>query len=375
MAGWKRRQCLQAMASGIAVPRVLAGQDEFAKPQVLADLIESTRREHEIPALSVAIARHGQIVYRAAFGEAAPGEPCTPEHRFRLASVSKPITSVVLHRLFEQGRVKPEDRVFGPNGCLVQVPAPNPAHREITIHHLLTHTSGGWGNKKNDPMFQKSAMNHEELIAWTLRAVPLEARPGERFAYSNFGYCLLGRVIEAITGETYEAATRRLVLAPSGAEAMTLAGTTRAERQPGEVVYHDAQNEDPYRPGLNLRRMDAHGGWLASAEEVVRFMIHTDGHPGAEDLLKPETLRAMTTPTTAGPGYARGWNVNARSNWWHSGSLPGTSTLVVRTPSGLCWAVLANGRRRNPQQPDRNTGVVLDRLMWRVVRSVPEWQA
>lgn len=378
MAGWKRRRCLQALAAGFAVPRLHAEEVpelSEAVQQALAEQAETARREHDIPALSIAIARHGRLVFRAAFGEAAPGEPCTPEHRFRLASVSKPVTSVALHRLFEAGRLKPEDRVFGPNGRLAQFPAPNPAHRAITVHHLLTHTSGGWGNKKNDPMFQKSAMNHEELIAWTLRAVPLEGRPGETYAYSNFGYCLLGRIIEAVTGESYEAATRRLVLEPCGAAAMTLAGTTRAERQPGEVVYHGMKGEDPYRPGLSVRRMDAHGGWLARADEVVRFLVHTDGHPGAPDLLQPDTLRAMTTPTAAGPTYARGWSVNARPNWWHGGSLPGTSTLAVRTASGLCWAALANTRRRDREKPGSDTGAVLDRLLWQLVRSVPEWQA
>lgn len=375
MARWNRRRCLQALAAACTVPPLRA-QEEVLSEAVQGMLdrqVEAARREQRIPALSIAIGRHGRIVYRAAFGEAAPDEPCTPEHRFRLASVSKPITSVVLHRLFELGRLKPEDHVFGPNGLLAQFPAPTPAHREITVHHLLTHTSGGWGNKKNDPMFQKSAMNHKELIAWTLRAVPLEARPGETYAYSNFGYCLLGRLIEAVTGESYEAATRRLVLEPCGAAAMTLAGTTRAERQPGEVVYHGSKGEDPYRPGLNVRRMDAHGGWLASAEEVLRFLVHIDDHPGAPDLLQPETLRAMTTPTEVGPNYARGWSVNARPNWWHGGSLPGTSTLAVRTASGLCWAALANTRRR--EQPGSDTGAVLDRLLWQVVRSVLEWQA
>jgi len=125
---------------------------------------------------------------------------------------------------------------------------------------------------------------------------------------------------------------------------------------------------------MNVWRMDAHGGWLASAREVVSFLTHVDGHEGVPDLLRPEALRAMTTPTEAGPGYARGWSVNARPNWWHAGSLPGTSTLAMRTASGLCWAVLANTRRRNRKKPGSDTGAVLDRLLWRIVRSVPAWQ-
>jgi len=377
VASLTRRRCLQGLAACLAAPKLGAQERGLTEEQSrrLAEMAEAALREEVIPGLSLAIARQGRLVHRAAFGLADAGEPCTPAHQFRLASVSKPITSVVIHRLFEQGRLAPGDRVFGAAGRLPQFETPTPAHRAITIQHLLTHTCGGWGNKKNDPMFQQGQLGHEDLIAWTLRTIPLEGEPGQGYAYSNFGYCLLGRVIEAVTGETYETATRRLVLAPCGAAGMTMAGSSRSERQPGEVVYHGTQGEDPYRPGMNIRRMDSHGGWLASAEEVVRFLVHVDGHAGAPDLLQPATLQAMTTPTTAGPGYARGWSVNARPNWWHGGSLPGTSTLAVRTASGLCWAVLANTRRRNREEPGRDTGVVLDRLMWRLVRSVPEWQA
>jgi CubicO group peptidase (beta-lactamase class C family) len=379
-----RRDALRFLAACPAAIRLPAQELAPARPalddealQRIAGIVGEVMREQDIPGLSLALARHGRLVHRAAFGLAdrERAEPCTPAHRFRIASVSKPVTSVAIHRLFEQGKLAPADRVFGPGGRLPGFEAPTARHRAITLHHLLTHTCGGWSNSKDDPMFQHGAMSHQELIAWTLREIPLRNEPGEVHAYSNFGYCLLGRVIEAVTGQAYHEHVRQKLLAPCGIANMALAGNTREERQEREVVYHGHNGEDPYRPGMNVRRMDSHGGWIATAEDLVRLLVRVDGFPEAPDLLAPATLRAMTTPTKAGPGYARGWSVNAANNWWHGGSLPGTSTLAVRTASGLCWAVLANTRRRDHGTPPKNTAAALDRMMWRVARSVPEWQA
>jgi hypothetical protein len=78
----------------------------------------------------------------------------------------------------------------------------------------------------------------------------------------------------------------------------------------------------------------------------------------------------MSTPNPVNPAYARGWNVNARGNAWHGGSLPGTATLMVRTASGLTWAGLCNTRARETELARD-----LDRLLWTMARAVPRWRA
>jgi hypothetical protein len=92
-------------------------------------------------------------------------------------------------------------------------------------------------------------------------------------------------------------------------------------------------------------------------------------------LLKPETVRLMTTPVPASApaNYARGWAVrnNGHGNWWHNGSLPGSTTIMVRTTSGLCWAALANTRT----QPSDQINTALDQLLWNIARTVPQWNA
>jgi hypothetical protein len=92
----------------------------------------------------------------------------------------------------------------------------------------------------------------------------------------------------------------------------------------------------------------------------VKFLSAVDGN-GPSRLLQPETVAVMTTPKT-NPGYAKGWSINGR-NWWHSGSLPGTSAVMVRTPN-LCWAALANGRNTKTD----SVGAI-DRMMWDVVKA------
>ena len=328
-------------------------------------------KQHAVPGLSVALARKGRLVYAQGYGLAdkAKDEKVTPGHLFRIASVSKPITSVTVFRLMESGKLRLADKVFGPGGVLGSVygePPYLPHVGDITIEHLLTHTAGGWTNDGADPMFSHPQMDHRQLITWTLAHQPLDHPPGEKYAYSNFGYCILGRVIEQLSGQPYEQAVRERVLAPCGITRMRLAGNTLAERAAQEVVYYDQDGANPYR--MNVRRMDSHGGWLATPTDLVRFLVHVDGFPTVPDLLKPETIKAMTTASSASAGYAKGWCVNRQGNWWHSGSLPGTITIMVRTSGEFCWAGLTNTRHAKS-----SLGGDLDRLMWDMVGQIKQW--
>jgi CubicO group peptidase (beta-lactamase class C family) len=260
--------------------------------------------------------------------------------------------------------------VFGGAGILrtdYGKPPYGPHIEDITVGHLLTHICGGWPNDATDPMISNSQMSHQQLIAWTLANRPLNNPPGGAYAYSNFGYCLLGRIIEKVTRQSYADYVRSGVLRRCGVTQMRIAGNTLAQRALGEVVYDGQDGDAPY--GLNVTRMDAHGGWIASASDLVLLATHVDDFSNTPDILQPATIKAMTTPSSVNRNYAKGWNTNGQ-NWWHTGSLAGTSTIVVRTASGLCWAGLANSRRKAP-----GSVVGLDRLMWQMVRAVKSWSA
>jgi CubicO group peptidase (beta-lactamase class C family) len=347
-------------------------------------LVAAFKRSFQVPALSVAISRNGQFVFDQGFGfdqgfhlgNAKDLGPANMSSLFRIASVSKPITAVTIFTLIEQGKLNLTDKVFGPSGILGTKYGNSPYKQyvtDITVDHLLTHTSGGWPDDATDPMYRFNSWDQAKLIGWTLKNLPLTYPPGEHWAYSNFGYCVLGRVIEQVTGQPYADYVQSNILAPCGISGMRIAGNTLKQRAPNEVVYFGQYNEDPYK--MNVARMDSDGGWLATPSALVQFLDHVAGSGNIPSMLKPETIRMMTTPSPAFPAtspakYARGWMVGG-GNWWHNGSLPGSTTIMVRASTGLCWAALANTRTEPHDQID----TALDQTLWAMVRSVPAWGA
>ena len=329
-------------------------------------------RQYDVPGLGIAFARQGRVLHEQALGFAdrEAREALTPAHRFRIASITKPFTSATIFRLIEQGRLALGEPVLGAAGVLGDDYGPIPwgsPLAAITVEHLLTHSSGGWPNGEGDPMWRDPALSQAQLIRATLKERPLDHAPGSHYAYSNFGYCLLGRVIEKRSGRPYASFVQESIFAPIGVSDMAIAGNTRAERQHLEVRYYRGVRDDPY--GMNVRRMDSHGGWIARPAAVALFASHLE-RGSSPALLGAQSLDTMTAPSPVNPQYAKGWRVNRAGNWWHTGHLPGTSGILVRAHSGLCWAALLNTEHRG-DDIDRD----LDQLMWRLARGVPAWRA
>jgi CubicO group peptidase (beta-lactamase class C family) len=354
----------------------LAGRERGELGRLVADF----KRQFNVPGFSVAISRAGQFVYVRPFGIADRKDSLqvTAENLFRIASLSKPITSVAIFTLIEKGKLHLGDKVFGPSGVLGTKYGKGTQKQyvtDITVDHLLTHTAGGWSNDATDPMFSHDSWDQTKLISWTLENLALTYPPGQHWAYSNFGYCLLGRVIEQVSGQSYADYVQANVLQPCGISGMAIAKNSMRDRASNEVVYYGQYSEDPYK--INVTRMDANGGWIASPANLVQFLDRL-GSPNLPTILKPETIRIMTTPAPAyqpsSPArYARGWMVrdNGTGNWWHNGSMPGTTTIMVKTSTGLCWAALTNTRT----QPKDEINSALDQLIWNMVHTVPEWGA
>jgi CubicO group peptidase (beta-lactamase class C family) len=340
----------RAFVSSLAAWPAFAATSSKPGDGKIRSIAEGFLREHGIQGMSIAYGREGRIDFEAGYGFADVDgtEAVTPQHRFRIASVSKPITATMVMGCIGKGLLQPDSKVFGSEGILGGDYTGDVA--AVTVDHLLTHTSGGWANDKNDPMFKNPQMNHAELIAWTLTNQEQTHKPGEHFAYSNFGYCVLGRVLEKVVKLPYEQLMTQQVLSKCGITSMQIGGNTMAERQPNEVMYLTQKPGPAY--GMNVARMDSHGGWIATAGDLVRFASQLPV------LLNQDSIHAMTTHGVS-ESYARGWNVNKASNWWHNGSLPGTSTIMVHTAKGLCWAGLLNGRKEG-------LGIALDKLMWQM---------
>jgi CubicO group peptidase (beta-lactamase class C family) len=351
----------------------------------------------DVPGASVAISKEGRLVYARGFGFAnlITQEEVMPYHKFIIASVSKPITSVAILKLLEQNQISLDDKVFGPEGILsdsIYSSIRDSLVKNITIKDLLWHT-GGWDrNISGDPMFKSleiaTKMNvppppTQEIIIEYMLKYNLDFNPGTDYAYSNFGYCILGRVIEKITGMTYADYVLDQILHPIGANDTQLGKNLLADAAIHEVYYYmfdgaplansvygtGALVEWPYG-GFDVEAMDAHGGWISTATDLVRFMLAVDGFNTRPDILSPATINLMRTPSPVNQNYALGWAVNSQGNWWHNGSLPGTSSILVRTTMDrMCWAVLINYRPSNSGA----FSSALDGMMWDAVNTVSTW--
>lgn len=342
---------------------------------IVDNAVAAYMTKYDVPALSLAITKGEKLVYVKAYGKAdkEAGEDATTESLFRTASVSKSITGIAFTKLVEEGKLSLDDRVFGEGALLGNTygtKAYNDHLKAVTVRHLLNHTIGNWGNTANDPMFSNPTLNAEELITWTLDNRVLQVAPGNTYAYSNFGYCVLGRIIEQVTGKGYEQYVKDAILSPLGITKMTVGGNTLADRKAGEVKYYGtaAGGANPY--AYQIARMDAHGGWIASAKDLAKLLVHVDGFASKADILTANSITTMTqVPALAtASGYALGWSVNNANHWWHTGSLPGTLTLWVRTSTGYNWAVLTNTRAGGNEMND------LDALVWSAINGGAQWQ-
>ena len=356
--------------------------------------------KYEIPAGAVAITKNDRLIHAAGYGFADRERttPVTPATLFRIASLSKPITCIAVLRLADAGQLSLDDPAFDhlPRYQLSEIADLDERIRGVTIRQLLEHSAGWDRDATFDPMFRAAEIAAElgepapatpdMVIRYMLRR-KLDFEPGAKSVYSNFGYCLLGRVIENVTGKPYEQAVQELVLTPAGIQRMRLGKSRLAERAPGEVFYDDETagettpsvfpiDTEPVSwcyGGFHLEAMDAHGGWLASPIDLARFVTAIDGRRG-QALLSQTMLREMTArPSHAGDDAYVGlcWNLRPAGdgvNWWHTGSLPGTSALLVRTHHGYAWAAVFNDRPAGNRK--RNAfHAELDALFWEALEA------
>ncbi|MDB6118478.1 MAG: D-aminoacylase [Verrucomicrobiaceae bacterium] len=361
-------------ASSIGFPAVVRSETSATAPLDVA--MARLLSKHGIPGGALGIARAGKLVYAKGFGLASKerGTVVEAKSRFRIASVTKPFTAAAVLRLVEQGKlgldepVLPHLRLTPLNGDMVDA-----RWTKVTIRHLLNHT-GGWDKATSgDAMFKSREISRaagiegpadaETTVRWMLGR-RLDFEPGTRFSYCNFGYCLLGRVVESVTGDNYESAMGHLVFSPCGIRHMDLGRTLSA--QSDEVSYYHCDNTQggsvfpkvpspvPWPYGsFSLEANDANGGWIANVTDLLRFATALDER-ASSPLLKSVTLQAIYTseaPGSRGTGAYQGlgWLVKpkgqgGRPDLWQVGGLPGTKTVLERLGDGFDWAVLFNSR-------------------------------
>lgn len=366
--------------------------------QLLMEFLE----RWEIPGGAVGVTYNGRLVLLRGYGLAdrEAEEPMSPDARFRLASLSKPLTALATLKLVEDGALDLHDRAFEilddlepPEG-----ETPDPRLRDIRVRHLLHHL-GGWDRSESGdwtwpPYVQQAAEDlgiegppsAEEVLRWVIGR-PLDFDPGERYAYSNIGYSTLARIVERVTGRDYEDFVREELLIPAGAEGTRLGGTFLEDRLEGEVRYHDSGTTQSVFPdlgtvpwaygGFSLEARDGQGGWVSSAADYLRFVHAVDGRPERQDVVAPETVDWINTrpqdPVFADEtSWYSGFRVRPQSGghfWSHGGSLPGTRTLLIHRPDGVSYVVLLNSRGTSSSDARSELGTLLGNPL----REVSEW--
>ncbi|HEV3042063.1 MAG TPA: serine hydrolase [Candidatus Angelobacter sp.] len=341
--------------------------------QLISSQMQSYMSANNVPGAALAITKDGRLVYAAGFGRAnqETGEEAGPTNLFRIASVSKPVTSIAIMKLIESGSLHLTDKVFGPGSILgAQFPTPpnNKKIEQITVKYLLEHVSG-LSNAGGDPMFMNLNMNHAQLISWVLNDPPhfMTRDANTQEEYLNFGFCLLGRIIEKKSGMSYEQFVKQNVLTPSGITNMVIGANTEAAHKPREVKYYPSNAYS-----LNVTRFDSHGGWVASPIDLVRFIVRVDGLPTKPDIISSASHTAMTTDSgikdanNNDPNYGFGWGLPQ----WHNGAMDGTIAFLQVLPNGYTYSVVANTRPANDGFAFNMSGVVQN-----IVKGVSKWPA
>lgn len=324
-------------------------------------------RKWHMKGASLAITRGDSLVYAKGYGWADEenGLEMSPRHILRMASVSKLITAAGVMVLHDRGELNIKDTVFGPSGILndstITALIKDKNYYKITVEHLMRH-QGGF---RRDPLFSsRDVMNQLHLdhapeaedfyrVVLTRR---LKFAPGSWQSYSNFGYLLLSKIIEKVSGMPYEEFIRTEVLAPAGCYDMHIAGTYYEDRKDNEVRYYTHEGDGKYIEeynnsnvmvercygGNNIPMLSGAGAWCGSPAEIARFVASIDGRPEVPDILTKESVELMTGYYDR-ETFSLGWNdTHPDKGWSRSGTLSGTTALVKLFPDGECWVFISN---------------------------------
>lgn len=300
--------------------------------------LESSILDNGSFAFSAAVVVDGELVRSFGRGELVPGEdrpaasrPVDAVSRFRVASISKIVTAVVVLQLVDEGLIGLDEPIGARLAAHLGVEPVAPSIAALTPEHLLGHVSG-LGAFRNS-FFAEQGLTCADAGAAALRGT---AAPGAGMSYSNMNSCLAHLLIEAVTGQSYADAVHQRLLAPLGITDMRIAGTY--DVGPDEAVHFS-------RPGRNyMEALGGAGAWIANAADIARIVDALDpATPGWRPLSDELLVRMRQPPLGRSGGYGLGLILYPDGSVGHTGTLESTHAMVVSRPDGVTWAVLVNG--------------------------------
>ena len=372
-----------------------------AQPELHAmdSIMQRYLKRWEIHGAQLAISRHDSLLYARGFGYADKDRQISmePSYIMRMASVSKLITATGIMKLRDMGKIRLSDKVFGPKGILNDTFYVNSIrdkrYFDITVEQLLRHKAG-FTNYAGDAIFSTRYImqqnhlttppDHRTLLRIVLRR-HLGYTPGTAQRYCNIGYTLLSLIIEKRTGMSYENFMQRYVLNPAGCYDFHIAGNYLKDRRKNETVYYMHSSSVPVPEFNNSGRMVVRcygendittalgaGAWVASAAELCRLVASIDGDRNVPDVISPQAVKLMTQEMPDHQ-FSLGWNFTPRNRpWIRTGSLVGTSALVLRYPDGECWVFITNTSTWKGHKFSQDTMALFEKLRKRFGSKMPK---
>lgn len=372
---------------GLQVPLQFDGHAEPFNKSFYDETILSFMKAREIPGLSVALTYDDRLIYASAFGYADQDDDLfvTTSDRFRLASVSKSITAVAIMHLAELGALNLTSRVFGKGSILGSSYSSKTYtdwEKEITIQHLLEHSSGfvndNMCGKGCDPTYLPETMglNQWDLVRTLLDKYTPSHAPGTFASYSNFAYFLLGRVVEATSSTNYSSYVLDEILKPLNITSIQIASDNKTD---DDISYYDFEDADaPY--SFHVSRRDSVGAWTASPVDLVKILTSIDGLSGRNDILAPESTDAMFSKSSVmNSTYAKGWTVKLGSDSelieaGKDGGYPGTNTYwSINFQNKTSYAIVINREIEKSPKKGFNGGFDMRTLMENLTSPITDW--
>lgn len=300
---------------------------------------------------AVLVATQERILVARGYGlaNAERNLPNTAQTRFRIASISKPITAVAILQLQAAGKLAVDESV-----CQYLPDCPT-AWQAVTLHHLLTHTSGipNYTDFANFAEVELSPVTPRQLVS-RFRNLPLDFVPGSAYRYSNSNYVVLGLIIEAVSGQPYADYIRDNIFVPAG---MINSGydTGDASVLNGTVGYLGPGIERSIP--IDTSNLYSAGGLYSTVEDLYRFVQALN----SGQLLPANELAKMYTPNRSNYGY--GWKIeerNGRRVIYHPGFISGAVTHLAYYPERQSVViVLSNMERTNADAIAATIGALL----------------
>ncbi len=304
----------------------LAGMDEAIRQFVV---------EKGIGAVTFALSKNGSILHDRAFGWADSGlkQPLKPGMKMRVASMTKPVVMAAIKTLITDGKLKEEDLVFPllELGSFKEAKGCDERWQKVTIQNLLDH-KGGWDRDVSGDftgltteMAERFKVKLNELTPEHMLRFGLTRKfdfePGERYAYCNYGYIVLVRVIEKVSGQKFMDYLHATVCKTSGAESFSSSTSDAQDRQAGEIWY--SYHPEYTTPEVPLRfRTDARDGagiLACTAADYCRFL---------------EKYSVLGNLRKQGGKYRGSF----------AGSHPGVTAICTQRPDGINYAIICNRR-------------------------------